>query len=144
MPAFPGMPSPKMEAGHVRTSPAFGKINAGWLCHAVGVGFSALDETRIQSAFAMQLSLCLQIFRAAAEVGARSVAVPAVSGGKRGFPARAVAAIAAGVAACEVLASGGPSLDVYLVGFGAENHAAIFASAKQCVLAMLAPYRPGR
>ena len=76
-----------------------------------------------------QLGLLATIFREAAKVGARSIAIPAVSAGKRGFPADLASAITLAVAATEILASAF-TLDVYVIGFGDENLTESFRQAK--------------
>ena len=74
------------------------------------------------------MDLFAAIFRDAARVGARSIAIPAISAGKRGFPGTLASAITTAAAATEVIASGG-TLDVYIVAYGDENHKAAFERA---------------
>ena len=82
-----------------------------------------------------QVTLLRQIFREAAKCGVKSIAIPAVSAGKRGFPALLAAAITLAVAATEVLASGG-GLEVLVVAYGDENHLDAFECAKEQRLLM--------
>ena len=93
----------------------------------------ALYFMRVNPILYRQVTLFGRIFGAAASVGATSIAIPAVSAGKRAFPAPVMAAIAAAFAVREMLASGG-SLRVLLVGYGAEDHAALFELARQQAL----------
>ncbi|MEC8585888.1 MAG: hypothetical protein VXY81_15050, partial [Pseudomonadota bacterium] len=54
------------------------------------------------------------------QVNAKSVALPAISAGARGFPVHLAACISAAVACSEVLASGG-DLRVYLVAYAQDG-----------------------
>ena len=71
-------------------------------------------------------------------VGVTSIAIPAISGGKRGFPSPLAAAITHSVAATEVLASRG-TLEVHVVSWGAENHRDAFECAREEVARKLVP-----
>ena len=135
---------PVLASGQAITSPAYGAIRAKYLCHSCGVGFfdpvqfqhvaQALDEgerasDELHRAAHMQLALLRTIFAEAARCGCRSIAIPAVSAGKRRFPALLASAITMGVAAREVLASG-LDLEVLVVAFGDENWLDCFECAK--------------
>ena len=63
------------------------------------------------------MALIRRIFKLAAEHGASSIALPAISTGARRYPPHLAAMISVAVARAEVLASG-QTLQVYLVGFG--------------------------
>ena len=144
--------------GDAVASPAFGSIQAEWLCHAVGISFydpnqfqrvvlstepSSADQTahaaeELRRVADAQLGLIRNIFREAARAGVTSLAMPAVSSGKRKFPPLLNASIALSVAATEILASGG-ELDVYFVSWGDENHHDSFACAREAVSRALVP-----
>ena len=81
------------------------------------------------------------IFKCAANVGAATIAIPAVSCGKRGFPIALGAAIAASVAASEILASGS-TLKVYLIGYGDEDLTDSFQQALEMAQSCMVPLRP--
>ena len=143
----------QLVSGDVVVGPAFGDIDAKWLCHAVGIPWHGMvankyhattDGTRAgpdaapdsawqksrEEAAAAQVKMIAGVFRAAASVGATSIALPAISAGKRGFPGGLAASISCAAAAVEVLASG-CTLDVYLVGFGDENQGKHFRTGAQ-------------
>jgi len=135
-----------LPAGSTLVSPAFGAIKAKHLCHATGISFlpaesymHMLQSEQAENARALllegmakQLGLVRRIFADAASCGATSIAIPAVSAGKRGFPPLLAAAITLSVAANEVLSCGHgtPQLDVYVVAYGDENHLDAFECAK--------------
>jgi O-acetyl-ADP-ribose deacetylase (regulator of RNase III) len=77
-------------------------------------------DIALNALVAYQLNLVRKIFREAARVGARSIALPAVSGGSRGYPFEVVTCISAVVAVAEARASGN-ELRVHLVAFGKWN-----------------------
>ena len=70
-----------------------GHLNARWVIHTVGPVFSAADDRSALLASAYRSSL-----RTAAELGARSVALPSVSTGIYGYPLHLAAPIAVGAA----------------------------------------------
>ena len=148
-----GRPRFILESGDAVSSPAFGNINADYLCHAVGISFynassfqqscaSADAETRshaeseLHSAAVKQVHLIRRCFALAAEAGVSSVAIPAISAGKRGFPPLLAAAITLSIAAHEVLASRG-TLEVHVVAYGDENHLDAFECARQAAITRL-------
>ena len=143
-----------LKSGDAVISPAFGSINADFLCHAVGVPFYDLSKFKmilddggeeaarathdLQEQAGLQLKLIKTIFKEAAVRGVTSIAIPAISGGKRGFPSPLAAAITHSVAATEVLASRG-TLEVHVVSWGAENHRDAFECAREEVARKLVP-----
>ena len=153
-----------LEAAGTVTGPAYGRINARWLCHACGISFydpvafqRVMQSTPIAGMIEMQseashaaealrvaarkqLLLLRRIFQDAARVNATSVAIPAVSAGKRGFPALLAAAITCGVAANEIMASGG-QLEVTVAIYGDEQHRDVFDCARLEVAQKLVPVR---
>ena len=73
--------------GSAVVTPAFGLRNARWVIHAVGPRYSGpQDEPVLASAYVAALSR-------ADEVGARSVAFPAISTGVYGYPEKDAATI---------------------------------------------------
>ena len=137
---------PLLETGCAITSPAYGTVRAKHLCHCCGVSFydacqfqrvvlSGDDEQAkaasegLHQAAQAQFGLLRAIFAEAARYGCRSIAIPAVSAGKRQFPALLAAAITMRIAAVEVLASG-LDLEVIVVAFGEENWLDCFECAK--------------
>lgn len=148
-----------LSPGEVCISPAYGTIRAAHLCHAVGIAFyeaarfhqactSGNEEERqkadaaLLAAAVQQVHLIRAIFWEAARVGARSIAIPAVSAGKRGFPPLLAAAITLSVATHEVLASGG-DLEVMVVTFGDENHLDAFKEAREAATTRLVELQLG-
>lgn len=127
-------PGVKICPGEVVTSAAFGNsLQATWLVHAVGIPWhlSAPMEER-EAAVREQVDLFGRIFRAAAVVGASSIAIPAALAGDR-FPPAIMAAIAAACAVREMLASGG-CLKVALTGHSSgpvKYQTALFEIARQ-------------
>lgn len=102
-----------------------GKLPARWVIHTVGPVFSSRNDRS-----AVLASCYTESLRAADEVGARSVAFPAISAGAYGWPARDAARIAvtaAGAAACRVA-------EVRFVLFTEEMHAT-FAQALRSMTA---------
>ena len=95
-------------------------------------------EAELKQAALQQFSLISQIFRQAAERGATSLAIPAISAGKRGFPALLASAVTLAISATEVLSSGG-TLDVYVVAYGDENHLDSMTYAKEQAMYKLVP-----
>jgi O-acetyl-ADP-ribose deacetylase (regulator of RNase III) len=74
-------------AGSAVVTPAFRMTNTSWVIHAVGPVYSGpQDEPRLASAYTSALAR-------ADEVGARSVAFPAISTGVYGYPPREAARI---------------------------------------------------
>lgn len=78
--------------GEARITPAFGKLRARWVVHAVGPRFrgDGTDARLLASAIRSALTL-------AEQYGARSVALPAISCGVYAYPLDAAAKIAIGV-----------------------------------------------
>ncbi|WP_460855944.1 O-acetyl-ADP-ribose deacetylase [Nocardiopsis coralliicola] len=83
-----------------------GRLPARWVVHTVGPVYSAREDRSAQLAAAYRNSL-----RTAAELGARTVAFPAVSAGVYGWPMDSAAEIAVGAVrayAAEQERGGGP------------------------------------
>jgi O-acetyl-ADP-ribose deacetylase (regulator of RNase III) len=98
-------------AGSAVATPAFRMTNTSWIVHAVGPIYSGpQDEPLLASAYTSALAR-------ADEVGARSVAFPAISTGVYGYPAQEAARVS--VAA---LRSARTSVQrVLLVAFGEQT-----------------------
>ena len=103
-------------------------------------GYFLLDDPseELHAAARAQLRLLRRIFVEAARLGVTSIALPAISSGKRNFPPLLNAGLTLAVAATEVLASGG-ALRVYCVSWGDENHFDAFVCAKEAALSRMAP-----
>ena len=145
----------RLRPGDVMTSPAFGTINASWVGHACGNSFydahtfqqyaqmgeegAKLMSSKLLEAVHKQLLLIRRIFKQAAQKGAKTIAIPAVSAGKRGFPSLLASAVTLAHAATEVRASGG-DLTVFIVAYGDENHLDAFECAKYHALRKLVPH----
>ncbi|UJR81679.1 O-acetyl-ADP-ribose deacetylase [Sandaracinus amylolyticus] len=86
-------PRVRCPVGEARITPAFGKLRATWVIHAVGPRYRGVSEDARLLASAFRASLAL------AEANeAKSVALPAISCGVFGYPIDAAACIAIGVA----------------------------------------------
>jgi O-acetyl-ADP-ribose deacetylase (regulator of RNase III) len=86
-------PGVRCPTGEARITPAFGRLGARWVIHAVGPVYRGRAEDARLLASAVRASLSL-----AEEHGARSVAVPAISCGVYGYPLNEGARVAVGVA----------------------------------------------
>lgn len=94
-----------------------GDLPARWVIHAVGPHGTDPD------ADALLASACRAALERAQEVGARSVAVPAISTGVFGFPMERAAAILAGAARAFASAHRRPERIVFCVRDGAAREA---------------------
>ena len=103
------------ETGAAKATPGF-RLPARWVIHAVGPVWHGGGHGEPE-----QLASCYRrVVEVAAEVGATSVAIPAISTGIYGYPADAAAAIA--VDTLRAAASAGTSVtEAILVAFDAET-----------------------
>jgi O-acetyl-ADP-ribose deacetylase (regulator of RNase III) len=97
-----------------------GRLPARWVIHTVGPVYSASEDRSAQLASCYRESL-----RVADELGARSVAFPAVSAGIYGWPLDDAARIAVGT----VRATASQVADVRFVLFAPDAHAAFERAA---------------
>ena len=88
---------PPLCSGEALVSPAFG-LDADWLCHGVGINWHRAGA----KAICAQVRLIQRTFLHAAQVGATSIAIPAISTGARCFPTELAALITLAVARAEV------------------------------------------
>lgn len=94
-----------------------GDLPARWVIHTVGPVYSTTEDRSATLASAYRESL-----RVAREIGARSVAFPAISAGVYGWPMDDAARIAVETITAET--ADDPDLDVILVPFGERAEAA--------------------
>jgi O-acetyl-ADP-ribose deacetylase len=95
-----------------------GELPARWVIHTVGPVYSEREDRSAVLASAYRASL-----RVAAEVGARSVAFPAVSAGAYGWPLAAAARIAVGAVRETLRETDPPLAEVQFVLYHADVHA---------------------
>lgn len=85
-------PKVRCPTGEARITPAFGRLQARWIVHAVGPRYRGDGQDARLLASAIRASLTL-----AEQYGARSVALPAISCGVFAYPLDAAAKVAVGV-----------------------------------------------
>jgi len=86
------LPKVRCPTGEARITPAFGRLRARWVVHAVGPRYRGDGQDARLLASAIRTSLAV-----AEQYGARSVALPAISCGVFAYPLDAAAKIAVGV-----------------------------------------------
>jgi O-acetyl-ADP-ribose deacetylase (regulator of RNase III) len=85
-------PKVRCPTGEARITPAFGRLRARWIVHAVGPRYRGDGQDARLLGSAIRASLTL-----AEQYGARSVALPAISCGVFAYPLDAAAKVAIGV-----------------------------------------------